>query len=70
MSYALVNDAEMQAFKWVLNIDEVWEYQEYTAIAGSIINLIIYDGLTPCQAPEGFHISEVLGAAQIGDTGY
>jgi hypothetical protein len=70
MSYALVNIDPMPISLWVLDINENWEYQTYTAVPGTIMDLIIYDGVSAYEPPPGLRLEIVPDTAKIGDTGY
>lgn len=41
-----------------------------TISAGTIANIIVYDGIQDYVAPEGTQLQQVPDNAKIGDTGY
>lgn len=73
MAWALVNTIEMQFknhFDEIINDIPKKVFKEITAEVGTIINLIVYDGIAPYIAEEGFKLIEVPDTAKLGDTGY
>ena len=72
MQWALVATAEQSLSYWVSNQDPTqpatWETA--TVEAGTIVNLIVYDGVSPYTPPDNTALMQVPDTAQIGDTGY
>jgi hypothetical protein len=75
MKWALIATQEQPLTIW---IDPVGQYPTWTpgrwetitASPGTIINIIIYDGISDYTPPEGTIVQEVPEEAKIGDTGY
>lgn len=50
------------------SLDQGWVWTEVQP--GTIINLIVYDGISPYIPEFGSKLEQVPDSAQIGDTGY
>jgi hypothetical protein len=70
MAYALVTLEETTMLIWVLDVNENWVFQSIVAPAGSIRNLIAYDGLSEYTPPAGARLEIVPDTARMGDPGY
>lgn len=72
MQYALVATVEQQLSYWVPSGDPTLPptWQTITVEPGTIVNIIVYDGVSPYTPPDGTILDQVPDTAQIGDTGY
>jgi hypothetical protein len=70
MAYALVTLEETTMSIWILDVNENWEYSSFVAPAGTIRDLIAYDGVSEYTAPPGARLEIVPDTARIGDPGY
>lgn len=69
MAYGLISTEEMEIGLWVLNEMEDYDYKTYVTPAGTIMDLVMYDG-GKYEAPNGYRLGKVPDEANIGDTGY
>lgn len=67
MAYALVSTAQMDTMMWT---GTPASYQTVTVEAGTIINLIAYDGVSPYTPADNTALMQVPDTANVGDTGY
>jgi len=77
MKWALVATAEQELGLWILVdtgeldlfgnpvFENQWVVKEVPA--GTIMNIIVYDGISPYTPPENMILMEVSDDAQIGD---
>lgn len=77
MKYALVSTVDQPLKVWVESIGDLLKsgyipghLSDITAEPGTIVNLIVYDGVAEYTPPEGQRLTEVPDDAKIGDTGY
>jgi hypothetical protein len=72
MQWALVATTEQELSYWALNEDPTQpaNWVTITAEPGTIVNLIVYDGVSPYSPPDNTALMQVPDNAQIGDTGY
>ncbi len=74
MQWALVNTVTMALIVQAWRTDVMGNPESYwntiEAIPDTIVNLIVYDGVSPYTPPDGTRLEEVPDTAQIGDTGY
>lgn len=79
MQWALVSTIDQTIGLWVLVQTGVdlqgnpmygYEWQQRDIGPGTIVNLIVYDGVSPYTPPDGTRLEQVPDTAQIGDTGY
>ncbi len=74
MQWALVNTVTMELIVQAWRTDVMGNPESYwntiEAIPGTIVNLIVYDGVSPYTPPDGTRLEQVPDSAQIGDTGY
>jgi hypothetical protein len=66
MQWALIATTEQQLMVYTPELN--WHF--ITVQPGTIINTIVYDGVTEYTPPEGSRLLEVSVDAKIGDTGY
>ena len=71
MIWALINTIDMPLiYGRYVGDPVVWTVYNITAVPGTIMNIIQYDGSSPYSPEEGLSLGEVPDSAQIGDTGY
>ena len=70
MAYGLISTEEMEISLWVLNEMEDYDYKTYVTPAGTVMDLVMYDGESKYEAPKGYRLDKVPDEANIGDTGY
>lgn len=72
MQWALVATAEQPLSYWAPNSDPTQSatWETITASIGTIVNLIVYDGVSEYTPPENTKLEQVPDDAKIGDTGY
>jgi hypothetical protein len=72
MKYALISTDATTVWMWVPNNDDdqTQTFTEVSVPAGTIINLLEYDGLEPYTPESGLELAEVPDDAKIGDSGF
>jgi hypothetical protein len=77
MKYALIATVEQPLTYWVEAVGGILDpdyvaghYTEIMAEPGTIVNIIVYDGIAEYTPPEGSRLAEVPDDAKIGDTGF
>lgn len=70
MQWALIATIEQPLSYWGWDQDGNQIWIETTAVPGTIVNIIDYDGVSPYTPPDGTKLEQVPDTAQIGDTGY
>jgi hypothetical protein len=65
MQWALINTTDTESWMWVDNVCTL-----VNCVAGTIINIIDYNGSDPYTIPTGMKLEQVPDSAVIGDTGY
>lgn len=67
MSWALIATTEQEL---TLFNQATQEWQTIMVQPGTIVNLIVYDGVSPYEPPTNTKLEQVPDNAEIGDTGY
>lgn len=66
MAWAIVSNDSKKYKKWTIS-GEDQKFIECDAVAGTIINMVVYDGVSPYKPAEGCKLVEVPDNSKIGD---